>query len=123
MIKAIELIVVITLMVFSFIVGVKYSDSVKARAGWLFETKEEEVDLPDLTNEGAPDAATVYDNGAVDNGDQMPPEPMDSVGVPMENNSEVDVPQASDAGSAASKAPALNTTPAVKAKNSAPAKQ
>ena len=100
MIKAIELIVVITLMVFSFVVGVKYSDSVKSHAGWLFETKEEEVDLPDLTNENSPESATVYDNGAVDNGDQMPQEqPMDSVGTPMDNNSDAAdaVPAAADA--------------------------
>ncbi len=86
MIKAIELIVVVTLMIFSFVVGVKYSESVKSHAGWLFETKEEEVDLPDLTNEANPDSATVYDSGAVDNGDQMPQEPMDGINTP-ENNS------------------------------------
>ncbi len=91
MIKVIELIVVVTLMVFSFVVGVKYSDSVKSHAGWLFETKEEEVDLPDLTNEATPDAATVYDNGAVDNGDQMPQEPMDNTGAPLESGAEADV--------------------------------
>lgn len=122
MIKAIELIVVITLMVFSFVVGVKYSDSVKSHAGWLFETKEEEVDLPDLTNEVSPDGSTVYDNGAIDNGDQMPPESMDSPVVPMEGASEVDVPnQASDAAAApAASVPANSkrTAPAT-----APAKQ
>ena len=42
MTKAIEAIIVITLMVFSFFIGVKYSDSVKSHASWLFETKEEE---------------------------------------------------------------------------------
>ncbi len=74
MIKAIELVVVVTLMVFSFVIGVKYSDNVKSHAGWLFETKEEEVDLPDLTNESGVESITVYDNGAVDNGEQMPQE-------------------------------------------------
>lgn len=88
MIKAIELIVVVTLMVFSFVIGVKYSDSVKSHAGWLFEAKEDEVDLPDLTNESAADGATVYDSGAIDNGDQMPQEPMDNVGTPMDNSVE-----------------------------------
>lgn len=52
MIKTIELIVVATLLIFSFFAGVKYSDSVKNHASWLFETKdEEEVALPDLSNE------------------------------------------------------------------------
>lgn len=113
MIKAIELIVVITLMVFSFVVGVKYSDSVKLRAGWLFEAKEEEVDLPDLTNENSPEAATVYDNGAVDNGDQMPPEPMDSIDAPVDNSSEVDVPaQPADLAPAPVKAAKRTVAPA-----------
>jgi hypothetical protein len=92
MIKAIELIVVVTLMVFSFVIGVKYSDSVKSHAGWLFEAKEDEVDLPDLTNESATDGATVYDNGAIDNGDQMPQEPMDNVSAPMDNSVETPAP-------------------------------
>lgn len=107
MIKAIELIVIVTLMVFSFVVGVKYSDSVKSHAGWLFETKEEEeVDLPDLTNEVNPDAATVYDNGAVDNGDQMPQEPMDNVGAPLDGGAEADaMKQAPEAVPNAVKAP------------------
>ena len=51
MVKAIEVIVVITLLVFAFFIGVKYSDSVKNHASWLFEQKEEEVELPDLSNE------------------------------------------------------------------------
>jgi hypothetical protein len=51
MVKAIEVIVVITLLIFAFVAGVKYSDSVKNHASWLFETKEEEVELPDLSNE------------------------------------------------------------------------
>jgi len=51
MTKAIEAIVVIVLLIFTFFLGVKCSDSVKRHAGWLFEIKEEEIDLPDLTNE------------------------------------------------------------------------
>ena len=51
MVKAIEVIVVLTLLVFSFFAGVKYSDSIKNHASWLFEAKEEEVELPDLSNE------------------------------------------------------------------------
>ena len=41
MIKVIELIIVLALLIFSFFTGVKYSDQVKERASWLFETKEE----------------------------------------------------------------------------------
>lgn len=51
MVKLVEAIVVLTLLVFSFFIGVKYSESVKSHASWLFESKEEEVELPDLLNE------------------------------------------------------------------------
>jgi len=52
MIKTIELILVATLLIFSFFAGVKYSESVKNHASWLFESKgEEEVELPDLSGE------------------------------------------------------------------------
>lgn len=51
MIKTVELIVAIFLMIFCFFAGVKYSDGVKSHASWLFESKEEEVELPDLSSE------------------------------------------------------------------------
>ncbi len=51
MVKAIEAIIIITLLIFAFFAGVKYSDSIKNHASWLFENKEEEVELPDLSNE------------------------------------------------------------------------
>jgi len=51
MIKIVELIIVATLLFFSFLAGVKYSDSVKSHLSWLFENKEEEIELPDLSNE------------------------------------------------------------------------
>jgi hypothetical protein len=62
--KAAEAIVIITLMIFSFILGVKCSDSVKNHAGWLFETKEDEVELPDLTNDGNGEINVIDENGA-----------------------------------------------------------
>ena len=73
MVKAIEVIVVLTLLVFSFFAGVKYSDSIKNHASWLFEAKEEEVELPDLSNEsGAEIDATIGENGEnLDNGNMM----------------------------------------------------
>lgn len=48
MIKVIELVIVLALLIFSFFTGVKYSDQVKERASWLFETKEEEIELPEI---------------------------------------------------------------------------
>ena len=64
MAKAAEAIVIITLLIFSFFIGVKYSESVKGHAGWLFETKEEEVELPDLANENGAEIDVIDENGA-----------------------------------------------------------
>jgi len=62
MIKIVELIIVVTLLIFSFLAGVKYSDSVKNHVSWLFENKEEEIELPDLSNENAVEIAPVEGN-------------------------------------------------------------
>ena len=51
MIKTIEIIAVIALLIFSFFLGVKYSDSVKSRMSWLKTQDEQEVELPDLSND------------------------------------------------------------------------
>ncbi|MDX2082910.1 MAG: hypothetical protein SFV53_02860 [Rickettsiales bacterium] len=99
MTKIIELIVVVTLLIFSFVIGVKYSENVKSHASWLFESKEEEVDLPDLTNENNADESTIYDGGAAENGDQMPEATDNS--VTMDNGSEIETPTSEKATPAA----------------------
>ena len=70
MIKAVEFIVVLILLIFAFLSGVKYSESVKSRASWLFENKEEEVELPDLSHENnaTETGAAVDENGENLNG-------------------------------------------------------
>lgn len=85
MIKTIELIVAITLLIFSFFAGVKYSDSVRNHASWLFETRDEqEVELPDLSNENNGEiGATIDENGENLGGDINQEMPQDS--VPMDN--------------------------------------
>lgn len=86
MIKTIELIVVITLLIFSFFAGVKYSDSVKNHASWLFETRDEqEVELPDLSNENDGEiGATIDENGeSLSSETNQMMEPQDS--APMDN--------------------------------------
>lgn len=75
MTKVIEFVVVVTLLIFSFFAGVKYSDSVKNHASWLFEPKEEEVELPDLSHENLQEmGAPMDDNGGLDSA----PNPMDN---------------------------------------------
>lgn len=63
MIKVIETIVVITLLIFAFFSGVKYSEAVKEHANWLFES--DEVELPDLkTNSKGEIIEEIEDEGA-----------------------------------------------------------
>ena len=78
MVKAIEAIVILTLLAFSFFIGVKYSETVKSHASWLFETKEEEVDLPDLSNENG-DIGAVEDSSAGVDSSAQEGSPMDSI--------------------------------------------
>jgi hypothetical protein len=89
MIKAIEIIVVFTLLIFSFFAGVKYSESVKSHASWLFENKSDEVELPDLSSENGSDMdAPVNENGEVlNNGVQIAPQ--DGATIPAENSAQV----------------------------------
>ena len=83
MIKSVELIVVLVLLVFAFFAGVKYSDSVKSHAGWIFENKDEDVELPDLSDETVNEVGTaVEEKNIEDNTDQMVA-PQDS--TPMDN--------------------------------------
>ena len=81
MLKAVELIIILVLIIFSFFAGVKYSDSVREHASWIFETKDEDVELPDLSNQdvlGAGDhnpmAISTEGNTAIDpNGNPVMP--------------------------------------------------
>ena len=69
MIKIVELIIVVTLLIFSFLAGVKYADSVKRHVSWLFENKEEEIELPDLSNEHAVEITAPTDGSTPAEGD------------------------------------------------------
>ena len=82
MIKAIELIVVLVLLVFAFLAGVKYSDSVRSHAGWIFENKDEEVELPDLSDETVNESgAAVEENKNMENNSEQMVAPQDSAPV------------------------------------------
>jgi len=82
MVKTIELIVVLTLLIFSFFAGVKYSDSVKSHASWLFEAKEE-VELPDLSNENINENSVTIDEGGENLEASQAATPQDA--APMDN--------------------------------------
>ena len=83
MTKVIEIIIVLTLLVFSFVAGVKYSDSVRSHASWLFEAKEEEVELPDLSNEPvAPSSEEVSGESLNDENNASEEQPADQQNTP-----------------------------------------
>lgn len=78
--KTIALIITATLLIFAFFAGVKYSNSVKNHASWLFEPKEEEVELPDLSQENLEMGAPVDEAGA--NFDNNVPNQLDNPAAP-----------------------------------------
>ena len=88
MVKTIELIVVLTLLIFSFFAGVKYSDDIKSHASWLFENKgEEEVELPDLSSEGDVEITVPTDGSVSDKtipAEQVQPLAADAENTPMD---------------------------------------
>jgi len=97
MIKTVEVIVIIALIIFSFFLGVKYSESVKSHMSWLETQDEQEVELPDLSNESgeigiSPEEvidpnAPVLDNvdANAPNNQAMPVVPAENAQVPAPN--------------------------------------
>lgn len=90
MIKTVEVIVIIALIIFSFFLGVKYSESVKSHMSWLENQDEQEVELPDLSNEnseiGISTEEVVDPNApALDNVDAVAPQAVQPAVVPVEN--------------------------------------
>lgn len=92
MIKAIELIVVLILLIFSFFAGVKYSDPVKKHASWIFETKEDDIELPDLSNENENEPQAIIDeNGQINTNPAPIDNPQSLEHLPL-NNMENNLP-------------------------------
>ena len=65
--KAVKIVVVVAIAALSFIAGVKSSEQVKSHASWMFESKDDEVALPDLSNEEI-EGATVEGQDVLTNG-------------------------------------------------------
>ena len=90
MIKTVEVIVIIALIIFSFFLGVKYSESVKSHMSWLENQDEQEVELPDVSNEnseiGISTEEVVDPNApALDNVDAVAPQVVQPAVVPVAN--------------------------------------
>ncbi len=82
MTKAVKIVVVAVVALLSFVAGVKYAEQVKSHASWMFESKDEEVALPDLSNEEI-DGTNAGEQEVLTN-QKAPQEaaPMDSVSAP-----------------------------------------
>jgi hypothetical protein len=65
--KVIQLIVVFILLTFTFFMGVNYAESVKTKFGWIFESKEQEIPLPDLSDEPQPPLGSMENSEQIDN--------------------------------------------------------
>jgi hypothetical protein len=52
MIRAVEIIIIIALLIFSFFMGVIYSASVKSHLSWINIKEEQEIEIPDMPNDG-----------------------------------------------------------------------
>lgn len=88
--KNLKNILVLFLITIAFILGVKYSKSVKEHTGWMFEGASDEIELPDLSNTQNPEGFSAVDeNGKTLDGATPPAE--DSNIVPSLD--EVDAPQ------------------------------
>ncbi len=90
MIKTVEVIVIIALIIFSFFLGVKYSESIKSHMSWLENQDEQEVELPDLSNENSEigiSAEEVIDPNApaLDNVNANAPQVVQPAVAPAEN--------------------------------------
>lgn len=49
--KTFKITLVLAVSLLAFVSGVKYAEQVKSHASWMFESKDDEVALPDLSNE------------------------------------------------------------------------
>ncbi len=67
--KSAKISLVLILCLAFFFAGVFYSDAIKDHAAWLFEGKQDDIELPDLSHdEGGDIGATVDESGeAMDN--------------------------------------------------------
>ncbi len=71
--KGLEIAVVLFLLVFAFFAGVNYSNSIKHHASWLFEPKEEEIELPDLSQENSGENGAMFEENNVNQAPAVKP--------------------------------------------------
>ena len=84
--KAVKIFIVADAAFLSFVAGVKYAEQVKSHASWMFESKDDEVALPDLSNEEIDGATSseqdILTNGKAADAAAEAAAPMDSVAAP-----------------------------------------
>lgn len=82
--KAVKIAIVTVAAVLSFVAGVKYAEQVKSHASWMFESKDDEVALPDLSNEEI-DGATSGEQDILTNGKAAPEAAVEAASAPMDS--------------------------------------
>ncbi len=62
--KTVKIAIVAVVVIAGLLFAARNSESLKGYTGWMFEGKESEVALPDLSNEEIENAATAEENAA-----------------------------------------------------------
>ncbi|MCE2687248.1 MAG: hypothetical protein LW595_01690 [Rickettsiales bacterium] len=104
--KITELTIFFVLLVIAFLAGVKYSDPIKLHASWLFEAKEEELELPDMSNEENAEELNIEQNQPANNSQNTNINGNEQVNNIEPANHNTNNNQASNSGN-----PQINTAP------------
>ncbi len=124
MTRTLEIILILFFSALCFFLGVKYSASVKERAGWIFESSGDEVELPDLSDTQNPEMdIQVDENGKAI--EQATPPAEDQNIVPSiddqgeaANQSASEEPKSETAATSTDKAPATQPEKPTKSRKS-----
>lgn len=81
--KAVQIVAIVVTLAVGIVIGSKYSEQLKAHFSWMSESKDDEIALPDLSNEEI-DGANGENQDVLTNSAGKPAEgevvaPMDSV--------------------------------------------
>lgn len=84
--KAVQIVALVVTLAVGVVIGAKYSESLKAHFSWMSESKDDEVALPDLSNEEIDGANG--ENQDVLSSSNKPAEHSGEVVAPMDSASE-----------------------------------
>ena len=85
MTKVVQVVALVVTLAVGVVVGVKYSEQLKAHFSWMSESKEDEIALPDLSNEEIDGAASGENQDVLTNAHKQPAEHSGEVVAPMDS--------------------------------------